>query len=221
MPSKDKMFSLRIPGNLLEEYRQFCEENSINISKRLRKFIESVNREVDLVLAAKEENNASIYANSYVSNEQALVLPVKVAKIETEEAVDFHTDTLELPLTAAAKTDFVALFNDLGDASKAQLKELWQSEYSALRLDSVKRCIVHETKAIGLDLPSIESFIKGIFDKEIDGSIHRNFGKVAHSALNELVAKLKTAILSYSNERRRSKRIRRCKCNQVSNGITY
>ena len=40
MPSKDKMFSLRIPGSLLEEYRQFCEENSINISKRLRKFIE-------------------------------------------------------------------------------------------------------------------------------------------------------------------------------------
>ena len=40
MPSKDKMFSLRITGNLLEEYRKFCEENSINISKRLRKFIE-------------------------------------------------------------------------------------------------------------------------------------------------------------------------------------
>ena len=40
MASKDKMFSLRIPGSLLEEYRQFCEENSINISKRLRKFIE-------------------------------------------------------------------------------------------------------------------------------------------------------------------------------------
>ncbi len=37
---KDKMFSLRIPEKLLEEYRQFCEENSINISKRLRKFIE-------------------------------------------------------------------------------------------------------------------------------------------------------------------------------------
>lgn len=38
--SKDKMFSLRIPGSLLEEYKIFCEENSINISKRLRKFIE-------------------------------------------------------------------------------------------------------------------------------------------------------------------------------------
>jgi hypothetical protein len=40
MPAKDKMFSLRIPEKLLNEYRQFCEENSINISKRLRKFIE-------------------------------------------------------------------------------------------------------------------------------------------------------------------------------------
>jgi hypothetical protein len=40
MPSKDKMFSLRISEKLLNEYREFCEENSINISKRLRKFIE-------------------------------------------------------------------------------------------------------------------------------------------------------------------------------------
>jgi antitoxin component of RelBE/YafQ-DinJ toxin-antitoxin module len=38
--SKNKMFSLRIPEKLLEEYRQFCEENSLNISKRIRKFIE-------------------------------------------------------------------------------------------------------------------------------------------------------------------------------------
>lgn len=40
MPAKNKMFSLRIPEKLLNEYRDFCEENSINISKRLRKFIE-------------------------------------------------------------------------------------------------------------------------------------------------------------------------------------
>jgi len=40
MPAKDKMFSLRIPEKLLEDYRQFCDENSINISKRLRKFME-------------------------------------------------------------------------------------------------------------------------------------------------------------------------------------
>ena len=41
MPAaKDKMSSLRLPGKLLDEYREFCEENSINISKRLRKFME-------------------------------------------------------------------------------------------------------------------------------------------------------------------------------------
>jgi len=40
MPKKDKMFSLRIPEKLLNEYREFCDENSINISMRLRKFIE-------------------------------------------------------------------------------------------------------------------------------------------------------------------------------------
>jgi hypothetical protein len=38
--TKDKMFSLRIDGKLLDEYRKFCEENSINISARLRKFME-------------------------------------------------------------------------------------------------------------------------------------------------------------------------------------
>ncbi len=37
---KDKMLSLRIPGKLLEEYRKFCDENSINVSKRIRKFME-------------------------------------------------------------------------------------------------------------------------------------------------------------------------------------
>ena len=41
MAAHDKMFSLRIPEKLLDEYREFCEENSINISKRLRKFIET------------------------------------------------------------------------------------------------------------------------------------------------------------------------------------
>lgn len=40
MPAKDKMFSIRIPEKLLNEYREFCEDNSINISKRLRKFME-------------------------------------------------------------------------------------------------------------------------------------------------------------------------------------
>jgi hypothetical protein len=37
---KDSMFSLRIPSNLLDEYREFCTENSINISQRLRRYME-------------------------------------------------------------------------------------------------------------------------------------------------------------------------------------
>lgn len=60
MPAKDKMFSLRIPSNLLDEYRQFCEENSINISKRLRKFIE---RDLEAWRAKKaqmQKNNPNI-----------------------------------------------------------------------------------------------------------------------------------------------------------------
>jgi hypothetical protein len=40
MSSKDKMFSIRISSKLLEEYRKFCEDNSINISKRIRRFME-------------------------------------------------------------------------------------------------------------------------------------------------------------------------------------
>jgi hypothetical protein len=37
---KDKMFSIRIPGGLLDKYRNYCEDNSINISKRIRAFME-------------------------------------------------------------------------------------------------------------------------------------------------------------------------------------
>jgi len=52
--AKNKMFSLRIPEKLLEEYREFCEENSINISKRIRKFIE---RDVENWKQRKKDNN--------------------------------------------------------------------------------------------------------------------------------------------------------------------
>ena len=52
MASNDKMFSLRIPENLLEDYRKFCDENSFNISKRLRKFIE---RDLELWKAKLEK----------------------------------------------------------------------------------------------------------------------------------------------------------------------
>lgn len=36
----DKMFSIRISEKLLEEYRMFCDEHSINMSKRLRRYME-------------------------------------------------------------------------------------------------------------------------------------------------------------------------------------
>jgi hypothetical protein len=54
MPAKDKMFSIRIPEKLLNEYREFCDENSINISKRLRKFIE---RDLELWRQKKAQKN--------------------------------------------------------------------------------------------------------------------------------------------------------------------
>ncbi len=40
MSAKDKMFSIRVPEKLLEEFKQFCDENSMNVSKRLRRFME-------------------------------------------------------------------------------------------------------------------------------------------------------------------------------------
>jgi len=52
MPYKDKMFSLRIPEELLENYKKFCDENSFNISKRLRKFME---RDIELWIAKKTQ----------------------------------------------------------------------------------------------------------------------------------------------------------------------
>lgn len=54
MPAKDKMFSLRIPERLLEDYRKFCDENSINISKRLRKFME---RDLEIWRERKKNSN--------------------------------------------------------------------------------------------------------------------------------------------------------------------
>jgi hypothetical protein len=40
MASKDIMFTLRLPKKMLEEYRKFCSENAINMSARLRKFMD-------------------------------------------------------------------------------------------------------------------------------------------------------------------------------------
>ena len=56
MPAKDKMFSLRLPDKLLEEYRKFCEENSINISKRIRKFME---RDLEAWRIRNQKNNSN------------------------------------------------------------------------------------------------------------------------------------------------------------------
>ena len=55
MRPKDKMFSLRIPEKLLDEYRKFCDEHSINISKRLRKFME---RDLENWRIRNQKNNA-------------------------------------------------------------------------------------------------------------------------------------------------------------------
>jgi antitoxin component of RelBE/YafQ-DinJ toxin-antitoxin module len=38
--SKNKLISIRIPEKLLEEYKQFCDDNSMVLSKRIRKFME-------------------------------------------------------------------------------------------------------------------------------------------------------------------------------------
>ena len=43
--TKDKLFSIRIPEKLLNEYRKFCTDNSINMSGRIRKFME---RDIDM-----------------------------------------------------------------------------------------------------------------------------------------------------------------------------
>ncbi len=41
MPIKDKTFSIRLPEKLLEEYKMFCDENAMNVSKRIRKYMEN------------------------------------------------------------------------------------------------------------------------------------------------------------------------------------
>lgn len=56
MPAKDKMFSLRIPEELLENYKKFCDENSFNIFKRLRKFME---RDIEIWIAKKNQSQKS------------------------------------------------------------------------------------------------------------------------------------------------------------------
>jgi predicted DNA binding CopG/RHH family protein len=56
MAAKDKMFTIRIPEKLLEEYKQFCDENAMNVSKRIRKFME---RDVEVWKLKKIAKNNS------------------------------------------------------------------------------------------------------------------------------------------------------------------
>ena len=41
MATKDKIFGVRVSEKLLEEYQKFCDENSMNASKRIRKYMEN------------------------------------------------------------------------------------------------------------------------------------------------------------------------------------
>lgn len=39
--SKDRNFIIRLSDKLFEEFKQFCDENSMNASKRIRKYMEN------------------------------------------------------------------------------------------------------------------------------------------------------------------------------------
>lgn len=41
MALKDRNFIIRISEKLLEEFQEFCDDNSMNASKRIRKYIEN------------------------------------------------------------------------------------------------------------------------------------------------------------------------------------
>jgi hypothetical protein len=41
MANKDRNFIIRISEKLLEEFQEFCDDNLMNASKRIRKYIEN------------------------------------------------------------------------------------------------------------------------------------------------------------------------------------
>ena len=99
MPAHDKMFSLRIPEKLLDEYREFCEENSINISKRLRKFIE---RDLEGYRAKKlqqqiqqQQKNNSHLTNVLVSSTDFLIVSIDDSNTSSK-LILFISDTLNI-----------------------------------------------------------------------------------------------------------------------------
>lgn len=51
---KNKMFSIRIPEKLLNDYRKFCSVNSIDMSKRIRKYMEN---DIEMWKKKKREQN--------------------------------------------------------------------------------------------------------------------------------------------------------------------
>jgi metal-responsive CopG/Arc/MetJ family transcriptional regulator len=55
MATKDKNFIIRISEKLLEDFQEFCDENSMNASKRIRKYIEN---DVEAWKKRKQQNNS-------------------------------------------------------------------------------------------------------------------------------------------------------------------
>ena len=41
MAGKDRIFGIRVSEKLLEEFQKFCDDNSMNASKRIRKYMEN------------------------------------------------------------------------------------------------------------------------------------------------------------------------------------
>jgi hypothetical protein len=37
---KNRLLNLRVPDDFLKEYQEFCEKNSISVSKRIRRLME-------------------------------------------------------------------------------------------------------------------------------------------------------------------------------------
>lgn len=54
MANKDRNFIIRISEKLLEEFQEFCDDNSMNASKRIRKYIEN---DVEAWKKRKQQNN--------------------------------------------------------------------------------------------------------------------------------------------------------------------
>jgi hypothetical protein len=54
MALKHRLFSIRISEILLEDFQKFCDDNSMNASKRIRKYMEN---DVEAWKKRKAQNN--------------------------------------------------------------------------------------------------------------------------------------------------------------------